>query len=169
MRLFLEAARRIDEQDSRLKQMAEMDEIFQSSLDKGSEVKLNKDIQAQDFTLYETGQVMGIHLGKTLKDQAVQLLEKYSVEVSVSPKMILVKELTLSIFFEDDCATEINIGSLYPGETSKGLKIGNTVDKAVTLYGPPKLSSNKGVLWESISVFSQDGASINSIRLSQGQ
>lgn len=168
MRLFMEAARRIDLEDINLKNMAQIDDMFQSSLaETATQPKpdLQKESATHDFTIYESGKVLNIQVGSTKKNEVLEILSTFTQNLNESSKMLVLKELTLSVIFMEDLVSEINIGPRYPGTTAKGLKVGDRMEKAVGLYGTPRLSSNRGVIWDSISVFSQDSETINTIRL----
>lgn len=168
MRLFLEASRRIEQEDNNLKNMAQIDNLFQSSLSDSttdSVQKLEKEGVEYDYTIYESGKVLNIQVGATGRAEALQILSAFTQNLSETSKMVILKELTLSIIFEADLVSEINIGSRYPGITAKGLKVGDSMEKAVNIYGTPRLSSDRGVIWDGISVFTQDSETINTIRL----
>ncbi|PIQ26475.1 hypothetical protein COW36_21755 [bacterium (Candidatus Blackallbacteria) CG17_big_fil_post_rev_8_21_14_2_50_48_46] len=168
MRLFMEAARRIDLEDMNLKNMAQIDDMFQSTLAETaveSKPELQKAKEEHDFTIYESGKVLNIQVGSSKKNEVLEILSAFTQNLNESAKMLVLKELTLSVIFESDLVSEINIGPRYPGATAKGLKMGDSMEKAVGLYGTPRLSSNRGVIWDSISVFSQDSETINTIRL----
>jgi hypothetical protein len=47
----------------------------------------------------------------------------------------------------------LQFGDFYKGTTSKGLKIGDSVEKAIELYGAPRMKTPKGAIWPSFGVF----------------
>jgi len=76
-------------------------------------------------------------------------------------------DIGLTFFFdEDDIITEIEAGEKYLHPTTKGLKIGDSILKAIEIYGNPKMKSAKGAIWEHFSVILRDKSDeISLIRL----
>lgn len=76
-------------------------------------------------------------------------------------------DIGLTFFFdEDDIIIEIEANEKYRHPTTKGLKIGDSILKAIQIYGTPRMKSAKGAIWENFSVILRDKTDeINLIRL----
>ncbi|GIW22733.1 MAG: hypothetical protein KatS3mg068_1740 [Candidatus Sericytochromatia bacterium] len=76
-------------------------------------------------------------------------------------------DIGLTFFFdEDSIITEIEANEKYLHPTTKGLKIGDSILKAIEIYGVPRMKSAKGAIWENFSVILRDKSDeISLIRL----
>ncbi len=123
-----------------------------------------------DYTIHEDGYAMDIYLGKTTREQVIEIMTKYSEAFndlrSNDVKYIYDDISTTIIFDSTGIVSEMNFGMLYKGQTQKGLSIGSTVDRAVQIYGEPKFKNFSNTIWDNISVFSEDFNVIDSIRIS---
>jgi CheY-like chemotaxis protein len=131
----------------------------------GSDSKTHDD----DFTIDETGSVLNIHLGATSMEQVKTIMKKYSSstgDFKYSRAILAYDDKGLNILFDESGRVkEINFGKGFPGKTSKGLKIGDSIDKAHEIYGPSQYSTNKSAIWEKFSVFGEEPNIIARIRL----
>ena len=53
----------------------------------------------------------------------------------------------------------------FKGSTKKGLKLGDSLDKAVSIYGKPEFINDNCAVWTKISVFADGNRNINTITL----
>lgn len=76
-------------------------------------------------------------------------------------------DIGLIFFFDgDDIITEIEAEEKYIHPTTKGLNIGDSITKAINIYGNPRMKSAKGAIWSNFSVILRDKVEeIRSIRL----
>ncbi len=51
---------------------------------------------------------------------------------------------------------EIEIDEKYRKATTKGLKINDSLEKTIELYGPPRMKSAKGAIWNRFSILMRD-------------
>jgi hypothetical protein len=73
--------------------------------------------------------------------------------------------LSLTVYFDDaDIVSELEFGNDFKGSTFKGLRIGDTLEKAIEIYGNPRMKSAKGAGWEKLKVFC-NGNVINKIKV----
>ena len=108
--------------------------------------------------------VYGIKIGKTTR---IQVKNKFASVFKVDENEFqqVIKELGLFIFYDDkDTVQEIILESPFNGTTLKGLKIGDSIDKASEIYGQPKIKSLISAFWKDFSVFLKNDI-ITSIKL----
>lgn len=123
-----------------------------------------------DLTIYEEGHTMSIYLNKTDRDEIQGIMSSYSHggfnDLRSTNSKFIYDDISLTIFFNSKSfVSEMNFGERYKGKTSKGLAIGDTLDRAVEIYGEPKFRNFSNAIWDKISVFSEDSNTIDSIRL----
>lgn len=121
------------------------------------------------LTIYENGVAMEIILGKSTKSDVISVMKKYSkviINLNTVGQIIIFDDLSVNVLFnESGFAEEINFGSFYRGKTSNGVSIGDTLEKAISIYGKPKIGTMRGVVWDNLAFFSQDGKTITSMRM----
>lgn len=108
--------------------------------------------------------VYGIKIGKTTR---IEVKNKFASVFKVDENEFqqVIKELGIFIFYDDkDTVQEIILESPFNGTTLKGLKIGDTIDKASEIYGQPKIKSLISAFWKDFSVFLKNDI-ITSIKL----
>jgi hypothetical protein len=166
MKLFMEASKRIDDEISKLNDFEDNDKLL-SSVNKEITSAQKIDSKEKSFVIYEDDQsVLGMKINKTNKNEALELLKEYTCNSAVSPKLIICDALSIILLFSDaGILSEITFGSNYKGKTSKGIATGDTIDKAVEIYGVPTLSSDKVVIWNNFAVFHQNNNTISSMRI----
>ena len=166
MKLFMEASKRIDDEISKLNESEDNDKLLSSVT---SEAVTQQSVKTEEKSLiiYEQEQsVFGMKISKTTKDEALGLLKEYPCNTNVSPKLIICDALALILLFNDQgILAEVTFGTNYKGKTSKGIATGDTIDKAVEIYGVPTLSSDKVVIWNNFAVFHQNNNTISSMRI----
>jgi DNA-binding response OmpR family regulator len=121
-----------------------------------------------DYTIYDNG-AMGIVLGLTTREKVSEIMEKYSKGFndlrSNSVKYIYDDISVIIIFNEQGVVKEMSFGLMYKGKTQKGLSIGSTLENSKLIYGKPKFESFNNLIWDNVSVFSDDSNIIDSIRI----
>ncbi len=122
----------------------------------------------RSFNISEEGVFLGIIMGVTNKSQAIDTLSKYSsykYDVETSENILTYDDISITIYFDDEnVVNQLEFGKSFRGNTSKGLKIGDTIENAIALYGNPTMKSPKGAFWKNLKVFCSDGY-ITSIKL----
>ena len=113
----------------------------------------------------ESGIALGIIVGSTKKEEVFELMRKFTQTIPTDDGILFFySDLSLTIFFDEDIVSEMKFGNLYKGTTTKGLSIGDSVDKAIEIYGQPKLKSPRGAIWNKFSIFSEKNI-VTSIRI----
>jgi hypothetical protein len=119
------------------------------------------------LTIYEVGIAMGIIVGKTKRDEVIEIMKSFSkFNLNSFEPFYFYNDLSVTIFFDenDDTVCELKFGNSYQGATSKGLFIGDPVEKALLMYGQPRMKSDRGAIWEKFAIFCERNM-ITSIRL----
>lgn len=118
------------------------------------------------LTIFESGVALGIIVGQSTKKEVIDIMKNYSKCVFTENDYIHeYTDTSISVFFNDDgIVSELKFMERYKGKTSKGLAIGDVVEKAIQIYGQPKMKSPKGAIWQGFSVFCDRGF-ITSIRI----
>ncbi|PIQ27569.1 hypothetical protein COW36_16460 [bacterium (Candidatus Blackallbacteria) CG17_big_fil_post_rev_8_21_14_2_50_48_46] len=114
------------------------------------------------------GEFAGIIVGETSREEALQLLQYYKKEPSLtdSDEYSLVYDdfgFTLQLD-ANGCVEEMVFDTHFRGKTSRGIKIGDDIHKAVLIYGKPRFSDQSFSVWNKISFFCDSGK-ITSISL----
>ncbi len=106
----------------------------------------------------EKGVIWGIKINITTKKEVVEIMSKYSnTKIDDNKKdFIIFTDLSLTIYFnKNQIVKEIEINESFNGKTQEGLKISDSCDKAIKLYGQPAIADNKLMSWENIKIFFQ--------------
>ena len=117
----------------------------------------------KSFNIIDEGIFLGIAVGFSDKGQVKAIMEKYSkikYEVNGNEPLWEFPDMSITIYFEENVVSQMEFGKTFRGVTSKGLKIGDSIEKATELYGPPIMKAAKGVIWKNLKVFCQDGDGI---------
>ena len=131
------------------------------------QIKNTKDIK-EKFTIYEQGVSFGIVVGKSTKAEVNEILKeisKISYENDDNELIAFYNDIYLTVLYNDEMIVrEMQFGNKFKGLTAKGLKAGDHIDKAIEIYGQPKMKSVRGALWNKFGVFCENNF-ITSIRL----
>lgn len=117
----------------------------------------------KSFNIIDEGIFLGIAVGFSNKEQVKAIMERYSkikYEVNGNEPLWEFPDMSITIYFEENVVSQMEFGKTFRGVTSKGLKIGDSIEKATELYGPPIMKAAKGVIWKNLKVFCQDGDGI---------
>ena len=122
----------------------------------------------QKMVIFESGVALNIVLGTTTKAEVEKLMHNFSKVQKTNDGndfMAFYSDITLTIFYNEDfIVREMVFGNKYKSPTKKGLFVGDTVQKAIELYGQPRMKTMKGAIWNKFGVFC-DGQIINAIRI----
>ncbi len=117
----------------------------------------------------DDGKAVGITINKTTREEVKQIMKNYSESFNYSNSTnheFIYSDISLRIKFNSKgIVEEFNFGSLYKGLTKRGLGIGDTIEKAVELYGSPRFQNSKNVFWNNMAIFCEDTDIITEIRL----
>ncbi|MBC7474800.1 MAG: response regulator [Candidatus Sericytochromatia bacterium] len=131
-------------------------------------IKLEQD-PIKKMTIYEFGIALEITLNKSDRKYVLEVMKKYSqenVDNQLKNHIITYNDISVTIIFnEHNIVEEISFGQNYKGSTNCGVKIGDTIDKTLKVYGKPKIATMRGYVWENISFFINVYNVIETIRL----
>jgi hypothetical protein len=131
-----------------------------------------KNTQNQDpskkFIIHESGVALGITLGQTTQKEAEEIMKNYSKlgnQDEGNSSMAFYPDITVTLLYNEDMLVrEMVFGNKYKGETLKGLKSGDSVERAIEIYGQPRMKTARGAIWNKFGIFSQSGY-VESIRI----
>ncbi|MFN8670701.1 MAG: hypothetical protein U0457_01295 [Candidatus Sericytochromatia bacterium] len=115
----------------------------------------------------EEGVFIGIILNITKKPEAIDILNKQcktQFPTDYIDNIIGYEKEGITLYVEDDIVTQIEFKRGFEGSTSKGLKIGDNLEKAIELYGKPTMKTPKGAVWRNFKIF-YDKEVIHSIKI----
>ena len=121
----------------------------------------------KSFNINEEGLFLGIIIGATTKTTAMEIISQYSTtkwQENTNESILAYDDISVTLYFDDDIVSQLEFGKGFRGHTSKGLKIGDTMETAVEIYGAPRMKSPRGAVWDKIKVFISDGY-ITSIKI----
>ncbi len=112
--------------------------------------------------------VFGIKIGQTSKKDAYTCIRyrlREEVHFNSNSMFQAFPEIGISMYFSDkDIIDEIVITKPFTGITTKGLRIGDSMEKAIEYHGEPKIRSLVSAFWSDFSVFIKDEI-VESIKL----
>lgn len=116
------------------------------------------------FYIYEVGIFMGIIIGKSTKEKVLEIM-KYNTGINLeqvsNEPIIYYNDISVNIYFDEfNIVTELEFEEDFKGSTRKGLRIGDTLDRAIELYGEPKLKTTTGAIWDKLKIFYRDNVII---------
>lgn len=104
--------------------------------------------------------LFGIKVGQTKKSEAYTIIRyRLRNETSYSRTAMFQSfpEIGVSLYFSEiDIVEEIVITAPFSGTTTKGLRVGDSMEKAVKYHGEPKIRSLVSAFWSKFSVFIKD-------------
>lgn len=113
------------------------------------------------LTIYEAGVALGLIVGVSGRNETINIMNsksKTKYDLDNRDSIIYYDDITVNIFFnKNDIITEMQFGLRYEGMTQAGLKIGDSVEKAIAMYGHPKKMSDKCAVWKHFSLFIRNG------------
>lgn len=141
----------------------------ETGAEKASEPGKEQQSDKELYTIHESGRVLNIIIGGSTPEEVHYIMEKYSKskgETKYSRNILSYEDISVNILFDHNRRVkEINLGINFPGETEKGLKIGDSLKKAIDIYGAPQYSSDKSLVWAGFAVFFEKDETISVIRL----
>ncbi|MFN8673020.1 MAG: response regulator [Candidatus Sericytochromatia bacterium] len=128
--------------------------------------KTNEVLQPKNI-IYEYGKFLDLILKSSSKNDIIdKIRNKFNVLPEIKPNKLIYKSLSLT--FELDSSNKIEsifIGDKIKSETEKGLKIGDKIEKAYSIYGNPQYKSENTFVWDNIILFTNKNDSVTRVRL----
>jgi len=117
-----------------------------------------------DYQIDETGKILGIKVGVTNKKEVA---EKMGEPDRLKEDVFYYDDLGIAIYFnEGDIIEEVIITAPYWGKTTKGIGIGDSMEKVYEVYGLPKMYTDNIIVWQKLSISSDSDYNVREIRLS---
>ncbi|MFN8674026.1 MAG: hypothetical protein U0457_18345 [Candidatus Sericytochromatia bacterium] len=108
----------------------------------------------------EASCILGLFVNTSKKPDVVERLKtisKVSYDNNLQESIFYYTDVGINFFFnEEDTIVEIEFTEKYREKTTKGLKLGDTIEKAIELYGAPRMKSAKGAIWNRFSIVLHD-------------
>lgn len=108
----------------------------------------------------ENGSVIDLYVNKSTKKEVINTLKtisKANYEDNEQEQIFYFTDVGISFYFDENgIVNEIEIDEKYRKQTTKGLKIGDPMEKAIEIYGNPRMKSAKGAIWNRFSILMRD-------------
>lgn len=115
----------------------------------------------------ENCSVLDLFVNLSTKQNVINTLKtisKVAYESKEQEPIFYFSDVGINFFFDENgVVNEIEMDERYRHQTTKGLKVGDSVEKAIELYGKPRMKSAKGAIWNNFSILLHDRE--NSIRV----
>jgi hypothetical protein len=114
----------------------------------------------KSFYIHEEGIFLGIIIGITSKEEVIKILDEYSsikFDINIVGSALFYDDISVNFYFDQtDIVSELDFGIGFRGATSKGLRMGDPLDKAIEIYGPPRMKTSIGAIWDNMKIFSDN-------------
>lgn len=126
--------------------------------------KAIKDSQSRDRFLVdiENSSVLDLFIKRSTKNDVINTLKtlsKVDYTNNIQESIFYYTDIGLTFYFdenENDTIYEIEVDEKYRRTTTMGLKINDSLERAIELYGPPRMKSAKGAIWNRFSILMRD-------------
>ncbi len=123
-------------------------------------------VSTKSYIVNEFGSIFGIQIGKTTKKEVIEIMKAKSNinNLNITDETLKYNDIGINFHFAIGNLDEISFYYPFEGQTSKGLKIGDNIKKAIEIYGYPNIKTGSGAIWGKISLFLNDDI-VTTIRL----
>jgi vacuolar-type H+-ATPase subunit E/Vma4 len=132
-------------------------EVVQRAQEQQKALEEIRSDSSKKLTIYESGVALGMVLNNSDKQTVVNIMKEHSrvsFEPNSSDLIFFYSDISLTVFFNDNnVVSELQFGDFYKGSTARGLKIGDHIEKAIEIYGAPRMKTPKGAIWKNFGVF----------------
>jgi hypothetical protein len=97
-----------------------------------------------------------IIVGGHNRSHVFQFMKDYSssIDIYTTGSNLDYKDIDITVYFDDsDIVTSISFGSDFIGSTVKGLKIGDSVEAAIKIYGEPDIKNAELCSWNKFKIY----------------
>ena len=119
------------------------------------EIKINYKKQL-DIVLNK-GVIWNIKISETSREDVIKIMKNYSTikaEKFANSDFIIYSDVSITVLFDKkQIVKEIELNEEFKGISQEGLKIGDSCDKAVKLYGSPKADDGRFLIWQDFKLF----------------
>lgn len=123
--------------------------------DPNKEIKINYKKQL-DIVLNK-GVVWNIKINETSRENVIKIMKSYSTvkaEKFKNSDFIIYSDVSITVLFdENQIVKEIELNEEFKGVSQEDLKIGDTCDNAIKLYGSPKSDDGRFLIWDDFKIF----------------
>lgn len=127
----------------------------------------NNDFPQRDVIIDEAGSIFGIKINQSKRKDIIEIMKTKSKVNNFGNDHTILKYDDVGINFhlgDSGFLQEITFSYPFEGATSKGLKIFDSINQAIKIYGQPRIRTQSGAMWDKISIFLTDDTIIT-IRL----
>jgi hypothetical protein len=114
----------------------------------------------RSFHIYEEGIFLGMIIGITSKEEVIKIMDEYSTnkfDLNMAGSALFYDDISVNFYFDQaDILSELDFGNTFRGATSKGLRIGDLLEKAIEIYGAPRMKTSIGAIWDNMKIFSEN-------------
>jgi hypothetical protein len=108
----------------------------------------------------ENSNILDLYVNKSTKKEVIETLKsisKANYEDNEQEQIFYYTDVGFSFYFDENgIINEIEFDEKYRKQTTKGLKIGDPIEKAIEIYGTPRMKSAKGAIWNRFSILLRD-------------
>ena len=123
--------------------------------DVDSEIKIN--YKKQLDIILNKGIVWDIKINETSRENVIKIMQSYSTvkaEKFINSDFIIYSDVSITVLFDkNQLVKEVELNEEFKGISQEGLKIGDTCDKAIKLYGSPKADDGRFLIWNDFKIF----------------
>lgn len=129
--------------------------INEKVIKKDKEIKINYKKQL-DIVLNK-GVTWNIKINETSREDVIKIMKNYSSvksEKFSNSDFIIYSDVSITVLFDKNkIVKEIELNEEFKGISQEGLRIGDSCDKAVKLYGSPKADDGRFLIWDDFKIF----------------
>lgn len=108
---------------------------------------------------------LNLKIKKSSKEDVIKALEKISkINVDITENKFYYADKGITFIFDNDILSEMIFFLPFTYSTSKGIKLDDSIEKAIDIYGKPKMRTNSAAIWENIDLFTNENK-ITSIKI----
>ena len=108
----------------------------------------------------ENSSVLDLFVNLSTKQNVIanlKTLSKVDYAQQEQEQIFYYTDVGISFYFDENgVINEIEIDEKYRHQTTKGLKIGDPLERAIECYGAPRMKSAKGAIWNRFSILLRD-------------
>lgn len=124
--------------------------------EKSKKIELETLPPPKNLRIFEEGIFLGLKIGESTRAQVIESMKPFSdlrFDPAYKESVLDYKDLSFLIYFDDrGIINEFEFNTNFPGTTQKGLKVGDTIEKAVKIYGPPGTQTENEALWPNMKI-----------------
>jgi hypothetical protein len=112
--------------------------------------------KSNNLRIFEEGVFLGLKVGESTRSQAIETLKPHSnirFDIGSKDSVLDYHDISFLIHFDErGVISEFEFNKNFPGTTSKGLKVGDSIDRAIKIYGMPVIQLEKEACWPNMKI-----------------